>query len=358
MAGKLECIEFDGEKSYLSDFIRLTSELYSPQNDTHEEGEVKKLLLGTHILSKYFALRKFCIYRDKKIVARFVLTLYPHDETAYLGLIEGIEDESVWEFLFEEAERYARESGCKRIIGPVDASFWIGYRLKSDFFEEEPYTGEPYHREYYLDMFLKNGYEIAERYTSSFYEKLKSDYKNPKLQRRYEELTEKGYEIISPKKADLHKALEDIYYSVTELYRNFPIFKNISREDFCGYMGRYFKIINKNMVKVAYYRKKMVGFFIAVPNYGTSVYHLNKLSNILKVLYRKKLAKEYVLLYMGVDPAHKGLGFGLAYCMTEELRKIGGRSIGALIHESKITQGYVGDLIEKRHGCLLLKKEL
>lgn len=75
------------------------------------------------------------------------------------------------------------------------------------------------------------------------------------------------------------------------------------------------------MVKIAYYEQKLVGFFVALPNYGTLVYHVNKLSNILKVLYRKMSAKEYVLLYMGVDSKHKGLGPALAYSISEELKK-------------------------------------
>jgi hypothetical protein len=61
MEGKVECIEFDCEKKYLSDFIHMTSELYSFKNTTHDSEELKHLLSGTHILSKYFVLRKFCI---------------------------------------------------------------------------------------------------------------------------------------------------------------------------------------------------------------------------------------------------------------------------------------------------------
>jgi hypothetical protein len=358
MEGKVECIEFDCEKKYLSDFIHMTSKLYSFKNNTHDSEELKHLLSGTHILSKYFVLRKFCIYQNEKIVARFALTLYPDDDTAYLGFVEGIEENQVWRYLFEQAEHYAEDSGCKKIVGPVNASFWIGYRLKSDFFKDEPFTGEPYHREYYLNMFLKNGYEIIERYTSSFYGAIDKKYTNPNFQKRYKQFKEKGYRIISPEQADFDTVLEEIYYSVSELYRDFPIYKKISCEDFCEYMKRYFKIINLNMVKIGYYEQKLVGFFVALPNYGTSVYHVNKLSNILKVLYRKMSAKEYVLLYMGVDSKHKGLGSALAYSISEELKKINGTSIGALIHEGKVTQAYASDLIIKRHGYVLLEKKL
>ncbi len=354
----MKCIEFDCEKKYLSDFLHMTSKLYSSGKNTYDFGELRQLLLGIHILSKYFSLRKFCIYENEKIVARFILTLYPDDDTAYLGFVEGIEEEHIWKYLFEQVEHYALESNCKNIIGPVDASFWIRYRLKSDFFEDTPYTGEPYHRDYYLNMFLKNGYEITERYTSSFYKAIDKSYANPTFQRRYKQFSEKGYEIISPKQENLHMVLEDIYYLVSELYRDFPIYKNISCKDFCKYMGRYFKIINLNMVKIAYYKQKMVGFFIALPNYGTSVYHMNKFSNILKVLYHKKFAKEYVLLYMGADAGHKGLGSVLAHSMVEELKKVNGKSIGALIHEGKVTQGYACDLLEKRYGYVLLGKKL
>ena len=43
---------------------------------------------------------------------------------------------------------YAKEHKFRKIIGPVDASFWLKYRLKINKFER-PYTGEPYNKDYY-----------------------------------------------------------------------------------------------------------------------------------------------------------------------------------------------------------------
>ena len=352
------CVEFDVSEKHLSDFMRMTSYLYSRKKDAFDRGELKELLLGTHILSKYFTLRKFCIYCDEKIVGRFVLTFYSGDDTAYLGFVEGIEEEEVWNFLFERAEFYAKQSGCQRIIGPVDASFWIRYRLKIDFFEEEPYTGEPYHREYYLNMFLKNGYHIIQKCSSSFYGRVREDYQNVKLKKRYQQFNENGYKIVSPEADDINMILKDIYHAVSRLYRNFPVYKEVSLEDFCEYMKRYFKIINLNMVKIAYHEEKMVGFCIAIPDYRTAVYHVNKILNLCKVLYYKKFPKKYILLYMGVDKEHKGLGSALSYVIYEELKKIRCESIGALILEGKVTQGYAGDLIKKRYNYVLLGKDL
>ncbi len=112
------------------------------------------------------------------------------------------------------------------------------------------------------------------------------------------------------------------------------------------------------MVKIAYHEEKMVGFCIAIPDYGTAVYHVNKILNLCKVLYYKKFPKKYILLYMGVDKEHKGLGSALSYVIYEELKKIRCESIGALILEGKVTQGYAGDLIKKRYNYVLLGKDL
>ena len=61
----------------------------------------------------------------------------------------------------------------------------------------------------------------------------------------------------------------------------------------------------------------MVGFFISIPNYNNKVYNLT-LPNILKILTIKHKPKEYIMLYMGVEPEYKGLGSSLVYSIINE----------------------------------------
>lgn len=354
----MKCIKFEQEDQYVNDFIGLYYKLYNKKNNMQNDTEIRQLLLGQHVLSKYFHLDKFCIYAENEIVARFIITTYPEDDIAYLGFFECIDDTETARFLFEKAEQFVMNKHYKRIIGPVDASFWIRYRLKTNLFDKLPYTGEPYNREYYLNLFLDNGYEISEHYTSSIYKHIEEEWHDKKCEDRYQLFINQGYKISNPTIKDWDKTVEELYYMITSLYRDFPTFKDVALEDFRKYFESYKLIINFDMVKMAYYNEKAVGFFISIPNYHNIVYHTKKLLNILKILHIRKRPKEYVMLYMGVYQEHRGLGKAIVQSIIEELRKSRLPSIGALQRDGKITQNYVNELIEERYEYVLLGKEM
>lgn len=352
----MKCIEFTNEKKYIKDFLSLPKNLYSRDDNMENPKEVEKLLLGNHPVSSYVTLHKFVIYKENKPAARFVITVYPNTSEAYLGFYECINDDKVAAFLFENAINYAKKIGVAKITGPVDASFWMKYRMKINMFDRLPYTSEPYNKDYYLKQWQDNGFKISEHYTSNLYEVLEvneSLYDN-----RYAAFKEKGYDIISPKPEDFDKVVSELYKLITKLYSDFPVYKNIKYDDFMQIFTDYRYIINMNMVKMAYYKNEAVGFFVSVPDYGNKVYHLNNPINLLKVLQTKKKPKRYVMLYMGVDSAHTGLGKALAGSIMEELRKNKLPSIGALARDGKVTQKYGENHIEKQYEYVLLEANL
>ena len=354
----MKCIKFEQQDQYVSDFVGLYHKLYNKKNNMQNDTEIRQLLLGQHALGRYFHLDKFCIYAKEEIVGRFIITTYPDDDTAYLGFFECIDDAETARFLFEKAEQFVMNKQYKRIIGPVDASFWIRYRLKTNKFDGLPYTGEPYNREYYLNLFLDNGYKVSEHYTSSIYKHIEEKWQDKKCVDRYQHFINQGYIITNPTIKDWDKTVEDLYTMITSLYRDFPIYKDIALKDFHKYFENYKLIINFDMVKMAYYKEKAVGFFISIPNYHNIVYHTNKLINILKILHIRKRPKEYVMLYMGVLQEHRGLGKAIVQSIIEELRRSKLPSIGALQRDGKITQNYVNELIEERYEYVLLGKEI
>lgn len=354
----MRCIGFEQQERQVEDFIRLGHSLYDSKTDMQNDAELRSLLLGEHILSGYFQLYKFCIYREDAIVGRFVFTEYPGDDTGYFGFFECEEKEETAKFLFEEAENFARTHGFSRIIGPVDASFWIKYRLKTNLFDRPPYTGEPYNQPYYLGFFLENGYEICHRYSSSIYRRVPKDFRNEKFALRKEEFEKRGYRIQSPSMGDWERTMREIHGLLVRLYSDFPIYKEISEEDFCRYFSNYKKIIDLRMVKMAYYRGSAVGFYISLPNYGNLVHRAGRGLNLLKILKLRYFPKEYVMLYMGAEEEHKGLGKALAQSIVDELCENGLPSIGALQREGKVTRHYVEELIRERCEYLLLGKEL
>ncbi|MDO5096873.1 MAG: hypothetical protein Q4D65_09940, partial [Peptostreptococcaceae bacterium] len=169
---------------------------------------------------------------------------------------------------------------------------------------------------------------------------------------------QKGYEIVSPSMRDWDKTMAEIHELITILYQDFPIYKSITKKDFCTYFASYKSIVDLRMVKMAYYRGRAVGFYISIPNYNNAVYHTSNPLNILRILRLRKNPTEYVMLYMGVLPEHQGLGKVLVQSIMNELKESGLGSIGALQRDGKITQSYVNELIEKRYEYVLLKRGL
>ena len=347
---------FNYEKKYVKEFINFSKKLYKKDN-TENSNELKSILLEKHPLCKYFKLYKFLIYEKKKVVGRFAITIYPNDDTAYIGFFECINDNKVAKFIFDTATKFAKENNYKRIVGPVDASFWLKYRLKINMFDKPPYTGEPYNKDYYYKMFLDNNYKIIEHYTSNIYEHIDNNYENEFYSDRYNSFTEKEYKIESPNMDEFERILKELYGLLTKLYSDFPVYKHLSEGDFINIFKEYKKIMNPEMIKLAYYKNKMVGFYISVPNYNNLVYNIN-IINLIKILKIKNKPKEYVMLYMGVDQEHRGLGKAIVYSIMTELMKSKLPSIGALARDGKLTQNYAEELIKDRYEYVLLGRNL
>lgn len=355
----LKVIKFQKEEKYVKDFLELPKKLYDKRTLMQNRDEEEMLLMDNHPLSKYFHLDKFNIYKNEEIVARFVVTTYPNEDIAYIGFFECINDKGVAEFLFKEADKFVNERGYTKIVGPYDGSFWIKYRLKVNNFDTLPYTSEPYNKEYYLELFEDSGYKVINEYVSNIYSKLPLfNYKNEKAEKRYKMFLEKGYVFESPTKENFEEKMKEVYKLLMELYKDFPTFKNISQEDFEKQYVYFKYIMDKKFMKMVYYNSKPVGFFIGIPNYNNLLYgKLTKL-DYLKIGMKRFWNKEYVLLYLGVDKNHKGLGLAMTNEIMKELHKKRAKSIGALIKDGNINRNYVSDVIDKRYKYVLLEKEI
>lgn len=66
----------------------------------------------------------------------------------------------------------------------------------------------------------------------------------------------------------------------------------------------------------------MKGFFISIPNYGSLFSGRMTVWKLVKILRRRFFTKDYVMLYMGVDEEHHGLGKALAEAVMREYVRV------------------------------------
>lgn len=354
----LKAVIFDGsDKKRTRDFLALPKRIYSKSELTQSPAEELALINGTHILSRYFTVTPILIYRGDRAVSRAAVTLYPNDSTAYLGFFESENDSGAAKLLFRTASEIASKNHAEKLTGPVDCSFWIKYRLKINRFGA-PYTGEPYNKNYYAKLWQENGFNIVKRYSSNHYKVVENDDGCEKYAARLTEKLNAGYTIKCPNSDTFPKALREVYSLLIELYSDFPVYKRITEDEFCGLYDNLRYILNYSMVKMAYFEGAPVGFFISVPNFGNKIYgRLNPLK-MLRILSEKRKPRSYVMLYMGVEQNHRGLGKALAEAVREELKEQRVPSVGALIREGNCNKDYMEQLRDFEYEYILLEKPL
>ena len=341
------------------DFIALPSRIHEKSNLMQKPSEELALLKGTHTLSNYFSFTAFLCYKEEKVIARCAVTIYPGKEEAYLGFFDSEDNIDAVKAMTATAEQFVREHGIQKLTGPVDASFWIGYRMKSDKFDEKRFFSEPYGIGYYPKLWREAGYDTAEVYVSNIYKKLsKEEEDDEKYRKRYQFFLKKGYRIVSAKKKDWDKVIGEVYTLLIRLYSGFPVFSHITEEEFRELYKSLKMILDFSMVKLAYKDDQLAGFFISVPDYGNRLYGTIGLSDLLFLLKNRRRCGNYILLYIGVDEKHLGLGSALSQAMFESLRKKRAASIGALIKKGKVSEKYIDKKILYQREYLLFEKEL
>lgn len=343
-------------------FLSLPKKLYDKKFLTQDLELEKKILNCTHPLSIDFDIYPFILLNTSgKIVSRCVLTVYPNDNNGYVGFFESVYSEDAVNCLINKVKAKAKELGLIKLIGPIDCSIWIKYRFKVDYFDEY-YTGEPYNKDYYPDLWEKIGFNKCLGYYSNRLRVPTEEDYNDKIERVTKRLLDKKkYLIISPNSDTLNVALEDVYGLLSHLYSEFPYYKYITKTQFCMLFEKLGKIFNYDMVKLVYDEndelKELIGFLVAVPNYSCllnnpSIFDIGKIKKI------KKNPKDFVLLYLGASPKHLGLGGVLAHLCKEYMQKYECMSINALVRENNQSGKLYEELTVKKYNYSMYEMEV
>lgn len=345
------------DRKNLNKFLSLPKKLYAENELMQNKNTEKNLIYGRHILSKYFKVYPFItIDSGKNIASRCVLTVYPDTKCGYIGFFESIDDSDAALAVLSKAEEFAVKLGLESLTGPVDCSFWIRYRLKTNHFGN-PYTGEPYNKSYYEKFFKEAGYGVTGEYISNRFKKA-TGYNDSKFSERLEKYLQKGYSIESPSTENFDSALRAIYKMIIVLYSDFQTFSPITEEEFVSIYTPLKNIIDYKMVKIAYFNGVPAGFFVSVPNIGNAANGVLTPKKLLAIFKSRRHCRDYVMLYMGVMPEHRGLGKALAESIKRELAENGAESVGALIRSGKVTADYFSELVEYQYEYRLYGKQI
>ena len=348
-----EIISFFDDKKYIDDFIKFPRKIYPRGKCPTSRKQERELLEGKHLLSKYFQVVGYLVYVDGRVVARCLLTLYQELEAGYLGFFEAIEDYRAVEALFAKVEEDCVRNKRTRLVGPVNASFWIGYRFKLDNFNEV-FTNEPYNLSYYPRLFLENGFNICNKYQTNKIKVIPKEFINDKYIKIKEKMLKAGYVIESPRASEFYDAMKTIYGMLIVLYKDFPIFHKITEDEFLHLYENLRYIVRYDMIRIVYREGEPKGFHICLPNYGFHALGDVGMKDLPFILKTKRRPKEYVHLYLGA--LDTGAGVMLIQDIAEKLQEQEVMSIGALIQEGKVSNKYYSEFYYEQLNYGLYEK--
>lgn len=345
-------------KCAMAKFLSLPKKLYGKDEIMQDRSTEYRLLTGMHTLSRYFDVYPIIVLDEhKNTAARCVVTVYPDCGYAYLGYFECIRDPQAAQAAVERAKKLARALGRNKLIGPVDCSFWIRYRLKTNRFGR-PYTGEPYNKDYYPQLFDSCGFRVCGEYISNKFPSITDEVRDELFEEKLWEFTDRGYTLVQSTPETFDKCLRDVYRLLIELFSDFPVYSRITEDEFCEMYSSMGKIIDHSMVRLAYYKGEPVGFFVSVPDMGNAVSGRITPDKLIRILTEKKKPKCYIMLYMGAAHGHHGLGKAMSESIKETLAKNGAQSVSALIRKGKVNSKYFASMVEFQYEYKLYETEV
>ncbi|MDR1187098.1 MAG: hypothetical protein LBK95_06540 [Bifidobacteriaceae bacterium] len=345
-------------------WLRLPAECYP---DARFRGGLPRdepaLVAGTHLLSPEFEFVPLLATAGGQAQARCGVTLYGSEATAYLGLFECL-DRAAAPALFEAARALARERGAARLVGPVDASFWLGYRMKLDHFDSAPYFGEPYNQSHYPELWSEAGFQITERYSSTIYSPMSladlaaTGWDSAALDQLAAKL---GVTVRPLRRREFDWAAGQIFELVMARYVGLPEFRPLPRERFLGLFGSLRLVLDYEASMIGLVDDQIVGFITSTPDYGRALDATGvgaALRQGLALARHRPRSRRSICHYMAAASGYRGLGPVLADARGRVIQRRGTSAIGSLIHESVPTSGYQAGAITEVHNYALWAAEL
>lgn len=339
-------------------FLALPEGLYPPERRTQDRKTEQQILLGTHPLSVDFAVYPFlALDENDQPAARCLLTLYPGDENGYVGFFESEDAPDAAALVLTAAAEKAKLFGRSRLVGPYNASFWLGYRFKTSGFRDY-FTGEPNNLAYYPRLWEQCGFAVTDHYFSNHMRVPTDADVSEKAVRRLKAFREAGYDFRTITFRTFDDSLRDIYALLIELYSSFPGFQYITERQFVALFSPLRYVLDHEMVKLVYKGGALAAFVICVPNYGTRTAGRITPHTAAEILAIRRAPTEYAIPYMGVSPKHAGLGNALSELLKHDLQRKNCTSVTALIHDGKVTGGFYRILKTGQTDYVLMARDL
>jgi len=182
------------------------------------------------------------------------------DDTALFGYFETLNDTNGAKDFFNKLESWATQNGVTKIIGPINFTTYLGYRIKLNHFDKKPFLGEPYNKDYYQKILEEAGYSIDQYYHSYRATDFPDEYY--KYSKLIKENNSTGFSV---EKLDVNvwgKYIKEFYSFIDQTFKLNKFYYPIPARVFDLYYGvRFGEMIDSNMSRVIFDNKGRVAAF-------------------------------------------------------------------------------------------------
>jgi hypothetical protein len=329
--------EFNEYSEYFEDFKEFAGKLYA--NDPYWSESVDDL-------PEELETRFFLVFKDEKIAGRTCGIINPAIEylgerAGLIGCYECMNDPVASSHLLDGISSFFKNQKFTYLIGPMNGSTWHRYRITKPN-EIKPFFLDNYHKSWYYDQFISNGYSAISKYYSTKIENLDVSY--DRIDNSENRFKEKGV-IVRPLDINNYNSELNLIYSVCiESFKTNFLYTPIAFEEFSKMYIKVQKFIDPDFVYIAEDSAKIPkGFVFAINN----LYEKEKQSIVLKTVAIKP------------EQAIKGLGTILVGKIHQKAyEKNYDEVIHPLMYQDNISRHIFSDHAEPIHTYVLFGKNI
>jgi hypothetical protein len=275
--------------------------------------------------------RGWVAHRDGELLGRITaqideLQLATHgDRLGYFGMIEAVDEASVFERLFSAAESWLREQGMTRVRGPLNLHINEEVGLLIEGFETPPFVLMGHARAWYGPRVEAQGY-LGVRDLLAY--QVRPDFDAPRVMAR---LAERASDRVTVRALDRGRldaeaaVMRDIFNDAWQ--QNWG-FVPLDPADWAETVSTLTRLMPDDYIQIAEYDGEPVAFIVALPNVNEAARDLGgRLLPFgwLKLLWRLKVRHPTTarVPLMGVRQSfqHSRLGPTLAFMVIDAVRR-------------------------------------
>lgn len=261
----------------------------------------------------------FLAYKNGDVVGRIAAIInhqhnkFHEDKTGFFGFLEAENDKEIFSNLLDTVEKWLKEKNYDSMMGPMNPSTNDEVGFLIDGFDSPPYFMMTHNPPYYNEIMTALGFEKAKDLYAYYIHK---DYLNLERVNQLSESMKKKFSV-SIRAINL-KNFQDELKVIREIYndawsRNWG-FVPMTPEEFDFVANDFRKIIDPELVMIAEYKGKPIGFSLALPNYNEV---FKKIPNgkllpfgIFTFLFNKNKIKSLRAITLGVTKDYQTSGIG------------------------------------------------